>query len=223
MNRSTTYGNHLDGAAALDKDGSSSPGQPPPPQQQVHRRTQSLRPLSAFQPMEHVENGYQPGNAAASGNGQRPTSPTGSTTRSIRTAAAPLTFKSPELRSALGLQDAQSKKIYMEGYLSRRDHLNPDGKPLNINDPKKRWHLCFVQLSGTVLSVWGVQQMEEAARQGTEVPPSYINITDCVSDMRLTPAGLSLTDVRLLRPSVCRLYRYHHRNTPGGTRHSGSV
>jgi CCR4-NOT transcriptional complex subunit CAF120 len=151
-------------------------------QQQPHRRTQSLRPLSAFQPLEHPDGNYQLGGGSTGGaNGQRPTSPTGSVTKSIRTAAAPLTFKSPELRSALGLQEAQNKKIYMEGYLSRRDHLNAEGKPLSLTDPKKRWHLCFVQLSGTVLSVWGVQQMEEAARQGTEVPPSYINITDCVS------------------------------------------
>jgi CCR4-NOT transcriptional complex subunit CAF120 len=145
-------------------------------QQQARRRTQSLRPLSAFQPLDHLDNGI-----VGNGNGDRPASPAGSTTRSIRTAAAPLTFKSPELRSALGLQDAQNKKIYMEGYLSRRDHLTAEGKPLNMSDPKKRWHLCFVQLSGTVLSVWSVQQMEEAARMGTEVPPSYINVTDCVS------------------------------------------
>lgn len=180
MGKSASYASQMD-AAGLQNGGSTPPASSQNSQQQPHRRTQSLRPMSAFQPLEHVDSGYQmAGNGAA--NGQRPASPTGSVTRSIRTAAAPLTFKSPELRSALGLQDAQSKKIYMEGYLSRRDHLNADGKPLAMTDPKKRWHLCFVQLSGTVLSVWSVQQMEEAARQGTEVPPSYINVTDCFVD-----------------------------------------
>lgn len=150
----------------------TQPGQP-----QSHRRTQSLRPMSAFQPLENVDGPYASPNPSG-----RPPSPTESVTRSIRTAAAPLTFKSPELRSALGLQEAQSKKIYMEGYLSKRDHLTPDGKPLPPTDPKKRWQLCFVQLCGTVLSVWNVHQMEEAARQGREVPPSYINVTDSFVD-----------------------------------------
>ncbi|PWN37882.1 uncharacterized protein FA14DRAFT_187932 [Meira miltonrushii] len=146
-------------------------------QPQSHKRTQSLRPMSAFQPLENVDGPYASPNPSG-----RPPSPTESVTRSIRTAAAPLTFKSPELRSALGLQEAQSKKIYMEGYLSKRDHLTPDGKPLPPTDPKKRWQLCFVQLCGTVLSVWNVHQMEEAARQGREVPPSYINVTDSFVD-----------------------------------------
>lgn len=177
MIKSNTQSNNLSNSI----DDESVPQTPLSPSGQPHRRTQSLRPLSAFQPLEHPDNGYQ-ASLGRQNSQHRPSSPTGSTTRSIRTAAAPLTFKSPELRSALGLQDAQNKKIYMEGYLSRRDHLNAEGKPLNVNDPKKRWHLCFVQLSGTVLSVWSVQQMEEAARQGTEVPPSYINVTDCFVD-----------------------------------------
>ncbi|CAO1619269.1 unnamed protein product [Jaminaea pallidilutea] len=149
-------------------------------QSERRRKTQSLRPFSAFQPMDQADpyasrEGSSPGN--------RPPSPTGSTNRSIRASAAPLTFKSPELRSALFLQDAQQRKMYMEGYLSRRDALGADGKPLHPNDPKKAWHLCFVQLSGTVLSVWSVQQMEQAAREGREVPPSYVNVTDSFVDL----------------------------------------
>lgn len=99
-----------------------------------HRRTQSLRPFSAFQPLDQADP-YSPRQGGPASD--RPPSPTGSTSRSIRTSAAPLTFKSPELRSALFLQDAQQKKTYMEGYLSRRDALGADGKPLHPNDPKK--------------------------------------------------------------------------------------
>lgn len=101
-----------------------------------HRRTQSLRPFSAFQPLDQADP-YSPRQGGPGGPTDRPPSPTGSTSRSIRTSAAPLTFKSPELRSALFLQDAQQKKTYMEGYLSRRDALGADGKPLHPNDPKK--------------------------------------------------------------------------------------
>ncbi|PWN29433.1 hypothetical protein BDZ90DRAFT_277711 [Jaminaea rosea] len=151
-------------------------------QQDSHRRTQSLRPFSAFQPLDQADP-YGPSQKSPGTPNDRPPSPTGSTSRSIRTSAAPLTFKSPELRSALYLQDAQQRKTYMEGYLSRRDALGADGKPLHPNDPKKAWHLCFVQLSGTVLSVWSVSQMEEAAREGREVPPTYINVTDSFVDL----------------------------------------
>ncbi|CAO1618736.1 unnamed protein product [Sympodiomycopsis kandeliae] len=156
-----------------------------PPSADQHRRTQSLRPFSAFQPLDQTASSPSQGNATmnSSNSGpQRPPSPTGSTTQSIRTAAAPLTFKSPELRSALSLQDAQQRKIYMEGYLSRRDALATDGRPLKQHDPKRSWHLCFVQLCGTVLSVWSVREMEQAAKQGTEVPPTYINVTDSFVD-----------------------------------------
>lgn len=105
-------------------------------QQDSHRRTQSLRPFSAFQPLDQADP-YGPPQKSPGTPNDRPPSPTGSTSRSIRTSAAPLTFKSPELRSALYLQDAQQRKTYMEGYLSRRDALGADGKPLHPNDPKK--------------------------------------------------------------------------------------
>lgn len=149
---------------------------------QVHRRTQSLRPFSAFQPLEN------PASYNGDGPGPRPPSPTGSTARSIRSTPAPLTFKSPDLRKALGLQEAHGKKIYMEGYLSRREESGVDGKPIHAADPKRQWQLCFVQLSGTVLSIWNVKNMEEAAKRGQEVPPSYTNITDSVSVFPSSPA-----------------------------------
>lgn len=188
--------------------GPAQNGPQPASESDRHRRTQSLRPFSAFQPLEQSDPYQSPSASGASpASPARPASPTGSTTRSIRTAAAPLTFKSPELRSALSLQDAQQRKIYMEGYLSRRDALGADGKPLRAGDPKKAWHLCFVQLSGTVLSVWSVRQMEDAAREGREVPPTYINVTDSVSSILArsysTPATLTSILAVSLWPLCC--------------------
>lgn len=148
-------------------------------------RSQSLRPLSAFQPLDNPDsyNGNGTSSPVLSGGpgSPRPPSPNGSVARSIRPATAPLTFKSPDLRNALALQDAQGRKTYMEGYLLRRDEQGADGKPLHVGDERRRWNLCFVQLGGTVLSIWSVQQMEDAAREGREVPPAYINVTDSVS------------------------------------------
>lgn len=36
-------------------------------------------------------------------------------------------------------------------------------------------------MGGTTFSIWDMQEIEEARQQGTEVPPTYINITDAVS------------------------------------------
>ena len=39
----------------------------------------------------------------------------------------------------------------------------------------------WVQLGGTTLSVWEMRAIQEASREGKEVPPTYINVTDAVS------------------------------------------
>ena len=36
-------------------------------------------------------------------------------------------------------------------------------------------------MSGTTLSVWDMVEIQEASKQGKQVPPSYINVTDAVS------------------------------------------
>lgn len=164
-------------------------------QQPGSLRSSSMRPISAFQPLDNPE--YY------SGGPQRPPSPTGSVARSVRSSQAPLTFKSQDLRSALSLQEAQQKKLYMEGYLLKRDDLGTDGKAIHASDEKRQWTECFVQLSGTVLSLWNVDQMEQAARQGTEVPPTYINITDSFVDF----IGLLIEDPKQVPGSRGR---YHH-------------
>ncbi|TKY89595.1 hypothetical protein EX895_001380 [Sporisorium graminicola] len=166
-------------------------------------RSTSMRPMSAFQPLDNPDY-YAAGGGASSPTLQRAPSPTGSTARSIRSASqTPLTFKSQDLRSALSLQESQQKKLYMEGYLLKRDDLGTDGKPLHVADEKRRWSECFVQLSGTVLSLWNVEQMQDAARRGTEVPPTYINITDSFVDF----IGLLIEDPKLIPGSRGR---YHH-------------
>lgn len=191
-NRHSSF-NALDSQSSMNS--RPNPSSPPPttattsnPQPDSHRRTQSMRPMSAFQPMDSVgpmSSSPSLGNGPNSSSFQRPSSPSGSLANSIsRSTNQPLTFKSADLRAALALHEAQNSKIYMEGYLSRRDECASDGKPLHPNDDKRRWNLCFVQLSGTVMSVWSVKEMDKAAKEGREVPPSYINITDSVSSKR---------------------------------------
>ena len=43
------------------------------------------------------------------------------------------------------------------------------------------WREVWGQLGGTTLSLWDMKEIEEASKQGRQVPPSYINVTDAVS------------------------------------------
>ncbi|KAL9933447.1 hypothetical protein V8E36_007623 [Tilletia maclaganii] len=196
---------------------------------------QSFRPMSAFQPLDHLSDtsGSQqqqqhpsshsnPGSVAGPGTVTGGVSTGGYSSHShrdsdqssfrshnvvaVRPAVAPIKFKSQDLRDALALHDAHTRKVYMEGYLSRRDELNPQGKALHPGDDRSRWTLCFLQLCGTVLSVWSVAEMTKAAAEGREVPPSYIDITDAFVDY----LGVLVEDVPIPPPQPMR--RIQHDN-----------
>lgn len=84
----------------------------------------------------------------------------------------------PEIRSVVHLTVALAHKIYFSGPLVRRIERQPDG-----NKPHKDegWCEVWAQLGGTTLSVWDMKQIQEASKQGREVPPAYVNVTDAVS------------------------------------------
>ena len=46
-------------------------------------------------------------------------------------------------------------------------------------EDKGRVNVCG-QLGGTTLSVWDLKETAEASRQGKEVPPTYVSMTDAV-------------------------------------------
>jgi hypothetical protein len=73
---------------------------------------------------------------------------------------------------------AHAHKVYYSGPLSRRIERLPDG-----SKPKKDegWTEIWAQLSGTILSTRNLNDCQEVSKQGKEVPPSYINITEAVS------------------------------------------
>jgi CCR4-NOT transcriptional complex subunit CAF120 len=84
----------------------------------------------------------------------------------------------PEIRSVVSLQAAQANKVYCAGNLIRRLERLPDGQR-PVKD--EGWTEVFAQLGGTTLSVWDMAAVNEAAKIGAQVPPSYINVTDAVS------------------------------------------
>jgi CCR4-NOT transcriptional complex subunit CAF120 len=83
----------------------------------------------------------------------------------------------PEIRSIVQLNIAHAHKIYFSGPLVRRIERQPDGQRPAKDEG---WTDVWGQLGGTTLSIWDMKQIEEASKQGKEVPPTYVNITDAV-------------------------------------------
>lgn len=137
----------------------------------------SLRPTSAYQPLEDAPGSVRPASMALfSGQHQR------LSVSSTSSSTPPFTFKSIDLRNALHLHDALTRKAYMEGYLLVRHSLGVDGQPDHRAGHFHDWTECFVQLQGTSLSLWEARLLNQAAAEGREVPPTYINVTDAFVD-----------------------------------------
>jgi CCR4-NOT transcriptional complex subunit CAF120 len=83
----------------------------------------------------------------------------------------------PEIRSVVGLTVAHAHKIYFSGPLVRRIERQADGQRPHKDEG---WTEVWAQLGGTTLSIWDMKEVQEASRQGKEVPPAYINVTDAV-------------------------------------------
>lgn len=85
----------------------------------------------------------------------------------------------PEIRSVVQLTAAHAHKIYFSGPLVRRVERQPDGQRPAKDEG---WCDVWAQLGGTTLSIWDMKQIQEASKAGKEVPPTYVNMTDAVSD-----------------------------------------
>jgi CCR4-NOT transcriptional complex subunit CAF120 len=84
----------------------------------------------------------------------------------------------PEIRSIVNLTVAHAHKVYYSGPLVRRiERLVDGGKPSR----DEGWTDVWAQLGGTTLSIWDMKKIDEANKQGREVPPTYLNMTDAVS------------------------------------------
>ena len=99
-------------------------------------------------------------------------------------APAPL---HPEIRSVVQLTLAHARKVYFSGPLVKRLERQPDGqRPLKDDG----WVDVWAQLGGTTLSIWDMRDVEEANKQGKEVPPAYFNTTDAVRSRPLVAARM---------------------------------
>lgn len=84
-----------------------------------------------------------------------------------------------EFTEAHVLMEEYTDKVYMEGYLHKRNDLNSNGASCG----SKKWSLWYVELCGPVLTLW-----EAESKGNKDVYPQYINITDStvVNESRLT-------------------------------------
>ncbi|OAC99960.1 hypothetical protein MUCCIDRAFT_113408 [Mucor lusitanicus CBS 277.49] len=84
-----------------------------------------------------------------------------------------------EFTEAHVLMEEYTDKVYMEGYLHKRNDLNSNGASCG----SKKWSLWYVELCGPVLTLW-----ESESKGTSDVYPQYINITDStvVNESRLT-------------------------------------
>lgn len=81
----------------------------------------------------------------------------------------------PEVRSVVHLTAAHAHKVYFSGPLIRHIERTADGSKPHLDSG---WTDVWAQLGGTTLSIWDMRAIEEANKQGKEVPPSYVNMTD---------------------------------------------
>ena len=107
---------------------------------------------------------------------------------------SPLPQLHPEIRSVIGLILAHGRKIYFSGPVVHHDEREPDG----ARSKDDGWHDVWAQLSGTTLSLWDMKEIEEASKEGRQVPPKYINIQDAVSQNKFLHSCLRRNGLLLL-------------------------
>lgn len=154
--------------------------QPPPGYQQQrqqlvnvsHRKRNVLRRRSSDRPQEPSASSALPQS------GPSEPSPSRASTAIARQSTSGPPPLHPEIRSIVNLTLAHGQKIYFSGPVVRRLERQPDGqKPVK----DEGWRDVWAQLGGTTLSLWDMKEIDEASKQGRQVPPSYINVTDAVS------------------------------------------
>lgn len=87
----------------------------------------------------------------------------------------------PEIEQVVALTLAHSSKIYCSGPLTRKIERQSDGSPAKPHEAS--WSEVWAQLGGTTMSVWDMQAINKASQEGKEVPPTYLNVTDSVSQL----------------------------------------
>ena len=96
-----------------------------------------------------------------------------------------------------------SEKLYVSGYLYKKNEFQPDGKPFVYNNPNQKWTKWWVELWGPVLKFWQApltnpppSSTEEVIQKelapsskfidklkANQKVPNYINISDSITEL----------------------------------------
>ncbi|KAI8883108.1 hypothetical protein K501DRAFT_250144 [Backusella circina FSU 941] len=111
----------------------------------------------------------------------------------------------PEFTNLQALVEEYNSKVYMEGYLYKRNDLNSNGKSCN-----QKWGLWYVELCGPVLTLWDAECNSEET-----ILPIYINITDASVKMEPTLSGETSNHVFSINSAGANRYLLQPPNKPG--------
>jgi CCR4-NOT transcriptional complex subunit CAF120 len=94
----------------------------------------------------------------------------------------------PELQRIFTFLNSHSNKLYQEGYFLKFHDTDSRGRPA----ADRRWQEYFVQLVGTILSLWDASALDRVGGEG-EVIPTFINLTDAAIHMVISIPALAYT------------------------------
>ncbi|KAF3001293.1 hypothetical protein E8E13_004706 [Curvularia kusanoi] len=84
----------------------------------------------------------------------------------------------PELQRIFTFLNSHSNKLYQEGYFLKFHDTDARGRPA----PDRKWQEYFVQLVGTIMSLWDASELDQVGGD-REVIPTFINLTDAAIHM----------------------------------------
>ncbi|CAO2657055.1 Nn.00g058580.m01.CDS01 [Neocucurbitaria sp. VM-36] len=113
----------------------------------------------------------------------------------------------PELQRIFTFLNSHSNKLYQEGYFLKFHDTDTRGRPA----PDRKWQEYFVQLVGTILSLWDASELDRAGGDA-EVLPTFINLTDAAIHMIPTMTlkdGKKLDNILSVSTAASNKYLFH--------------
>ncbi|RAR06796.1 ph domain-containing protein [Stemphylium lycopersici] len=113
----------------------------------------------------------------------------------------------PELQRIFMFLNSHSNKLYQEGYFLKFHDTDYRGRPA----PDRRWQEYFVQLVGTILSLWDASALDQAGGDA-EVIPTFINLTDAAIHMipsMTLKDGKKLDNILSVSTAASNKYLFH--------------
>ncbi|KAF2831081.1 hypothetical protein CC86DRAFT_134654 [Ophiobolus disseminans] len=113
----------------------------------------------------------------------------------------------PELYRIFSFFNGHSNKLYQEGYFLKFHDTDSRGRPA----PERKWQEYFVQLVGTILSLWDASALDQAGGDA-EVLPTFINLTD--ASIHMIPSmtlkdGKKLDNILSVSTAAHNKYLFH--------------